>query len=458
MKVKVSKYTLEFASNNVYFIYNSQTNILIRVNEEIHNIIHDSKKLNDGNLLFQFDEALLNKFKELKIIVEYEEEEKYLLDLEMNYAIKTFSTDRIILVIAPTTMCNFDCTYCFEKNKKNIKMSDDTIDSLINFLKEFKFSNKLHLTWYGGEPLLVTSIIEKILNRIKNELPNLKIKYHLLITNGYYLYGKHIRVFNEFPLDEVQVTLDGDKDRHDKIRNLKNKQVGTFDKIIANIDSFTKTYLDTKVTIRINLDKNNSKDFKLLRIKLNERWLGRNILIYPGILRIEDEKNKCMGCESLLHDDIRELFYEIGDDVHFYPSLKSKGCCATHVNSFVIGPEGEFYKCWNDVGSERKIIGYVNKKELTNKDLFNRYILSTNCFKNDECRECFFLPICVGGCAYYKLENLYEDGNYDLCSLYKKEGVLKKCLELHYNLKQKTNSNENKYISNNNIRTNKYSK
>ena len=27
-----------------------------------------------------------------------------------------------------------------------------------------------------------------------------------------------------------------------------------------------------------------------------------------------------------------------------------KGCSATHLNSFLIGPLGELYKCWNELG------------------------------------------------------------------------------------------------------------
>ncbi len=442
MKIKVSKYTFEFVSSKQsYFIYNSQTNILIKVNKKIYEVIHKSKATNDSSLLLKFNDSIINKFKELKIIVDWDENEKYLLDLEMNYMIKSFSNNRIVLVIAPTTACNFGCDYCFEKDKKNIKMSDETIDNLIAFLKEFKFSNSLHLTWYGGEPLLATPIIKKILNRIKNELSHLKMEYQLLITNGYYLNQKHISIFDDFPLNEIQVTLDGNKSRHDKLRCLKHSKKGTYDRILSNVDEYTTKHPETLVSIRLNIDRKNSSSFNEQRVMLNQRWKGKNVLVYPGILRIEDEKNNCMACEAMSHDDIREIYYDIGEEVDFYPKLKGKGCCATHVNSFVIGPEGEMYKCWNDVSDKNKIIGYIHKKELTNKDLFNRYILSTSCFRNTECRDCFFLPICVGGCAYYRLKNIFEEGKYDLCSLYNKEGVLQKCLELHYDIKHKKTQN-----------------
>ncbi|NJK93789.1 MAG: SPASM domain-containing protein [Chloroflexia bacterium] len=254
-----------------------------------------------------------------------------------------------------------------------------------------------------------------------------------MVTNGFLLDKKHIDIFRKFPLNEVQVTLDGTKARHDQMRHLKHNKISTYDKIIGNIDYFLNTFPETKLSVRINLDKSNHKSYFTQRTELAQCFEGKNISIYPGILRIENSDGKCMGCESLVHDDIRELFYEMEGYVNFYPSLKSKGCCATHINSFVIGPKGEIFKCWNDVSDENKIVGYINKKDFTRPDLFNRYVLSTSCFRIPECRECFYLPICVGGCAHYRLKNLYEGGNFNLCSLYKKDGVLEKCLEIHYN-------------------------
>lgn len=125
---------------------------------------------------------------------------------------------------------------------------------------------------------------------------------------------------------------------------------------------------NTQISVRVNLDKDNVGDFKRIREELLEKWKSYdNITIYPGILRIEDPVNKCMGCQSLLHDDVRELFYGLGENVNFYPVLQGKGCSATHLNSFLIGPSGELYKCWNELGDEKKIIGFINDKDFKTK-------------------------------------------------------------------------------------------
>lgn len=155
------------------------------------------------------------------------------------------------------------------------------------------------------------------------------------------------------------------------------------------------------------------------------------LFVYPGILRIEDKERKCMGCPSLSHADIQSFYFQINDQVNFYPRIISKGCSATHINSFLIGPKGELYKCWNELGDSDKIIGFIDQKDLDNKRLVRDYVLASSCFQDEVCKECEILPICSGGCAYYRIKNKFEDGRFDVCSLYKGKGVLERCLIEH---------------------------
>ena len=45
--------------------------------------------------------------------------------------------------------------------------------------------------------------------------------------------------------------------------------------------------------------------------------------------------------------------------LNILPQPQAVGCAATSVNTFVIGPSGELYKCWVDVGRKEKIIGSI---------------------------------------------------------------------------------------------------
>ena len=158
--------------------------------------------------------------------------------------------------------------------------------------------------------------------------------------------------------------------------------------------------------------------------------------IYPGFIRIDDETHKKLGCESLLSKDISNLYFDLSDkqniNIHFYPKLIKKGCSANGINAYIIGPSGEIYKCWNDVSNPNKIVGYINQKKIININLLSKYIVGSSCFEDEKCKDCFFLPICSGGCAWYRMKNFFEKGEYNLCSLYKDKITFNNCLEFFY--------------------------
>ncbi|WP_249170374.1 radical SAM/SPASM domain-containing protein [Porphyromonas levii] len=433
MQYKISTYcTLFCTPEGKTYAYLATDNSLLEISRDCYRLLMNfhKKKLFSKEDLRKSNIPV--EFIERGVITTIEDEDIYIRAKKLEMRMSSMSKEKLILVIAPTTECNFACPYCFEENKENVFMSDETIDALVHFVKEFKDSKYLHLTWYGGEPLLAIKTIEKILVGFKDNAPEKEIIFNFLVTNGYLVNQKVINVFQEFPLDRIQVTIDGEKERHNATRCLKSNGKGTFDKIVENIGLLLHSLEKTNIHVRVNIDKNNVNDYILIRDLLESKYSNyrERLNVYPGIIRIEDKKNKCMGCESLLHDDIRNLFFNIKERVNFYPVLQGKDCFATHLNSFMIGPKGELYKCWNELGDKKKIIGDIFSG-ITNVDLMTRYIVSANCFDDPMCKDCKHLPICSGGCAYYRIKNIYEDSNYNICSLYKGVGVLEKCLMNH---------------------------
>lgn len=436
MNKVISRYVFLFDDGHEnYLAYISRSNSFCQMSKILYESLLRFRDYGDENILETIDKPLLDSLEKRKILVSENEDDDYVLKLELETNIKTYSQNILSLVIAPTTNCNFACPYCFEEHKQARKMSDQTIDNLLTFITSHKNAKKINIVWYGGEPLLGFDVIRKILPRIKNEIPQL-LNTHRIITNGYYFDEEKVAFFKKYPLKTIQITLDGKQDRHDRIRCLKGSLKGSYNQIIQNIDLILRELPETHVSLRINLDNSNQQDFIDVYKELKNKWQGYNLSIYPGILRLDNEDRSCLSCEAMSSSDLRNFHYELNKcndtKIYFYPLLLSKSCSATGLNSYVIGPEGEIYKCWNDVSDPAKIIGYIDQTEFTNSYLYARYVVGCNCFHDTKCVNCFFLPICMGGCAWYKLRNLYEYGSYDLCTLYKNEDALRKCLLLHY--------------------------
>lgn len=189
----------------------------------------------------------------------------------------------------------------------------------------------------------------------------------------------------------------------------------------------------------VNVDENNKHEFHNITKELRSLFHTDRLTFYPGFIRIEDNSMQKMKAPSIIGASKRDFYFDLhceGEDVNFYPIHRNKMCSAVKLNTYIIGPSGEFYKCWNDVGYKDRIIGYINKENLDNQSLLLKYLMDGTMFDSPECRDCFFFPICGGGCPQYRLKNKYNNGKFNLCSTFhdgtKNLDYLNRCLEEYY--------------------------
>lgn len=317
-----------------------------------------------------------------------------------------YSATTLGLVIAPTLACNLACIYCFECPSQGI-MNDKVMEGLVTFVKRYIDSGikGLDVTWYGGEPLLGFDVIEKLSDKFINLSENNKIEYFAyIVTNGTLYTKEKAEKLKNLNVRGVQITIDGDQTVHDQRRPFKNGK-GSFDLILKNI---RETADILPIGLRVNVDKTNiDQTFSFFENLKKEEWfsqmIGKNISISYGHVQKYTNSCRCAKEETLKDSDFWQHELELhrylnknGYGFTLYPSIAS-GCTATSMNSFLVGPEGELYKCWNHTGEPENIIGSIFKPiELNAKHV----LYLTESFEQDsECRECKYLPICMGGCV-----------------------------------------------------------
>ncbi|WP_417141885.1 radical SAM protein [Phocaeicola coprocola] len=437
-KKVISRYAYFFkTSKSICLAYSSKNNSFLELSEDLYNFLDEKVKNNTIEIQNQLPEDIQIKLEQEGFICSESEDDDFVIKSQFITQSVQHNKSKLNLVIVPTLSCNFNCPYCFEKDKRASKMTNQTVDNLISFIKGFGDAKSLTLTWYGGEPLLAIPVIEKILNRITTEV-SAKILKHSIITNGYLFDNKAIELFKKYPLDSIQITLDGIKDRHNSLRALKSNNAPTYDNILNNIDNIVNKLPNTELHIRVNIDKNNANDFFQIHNDIQGKYAGKNIIVYPGIIRLENEDMTNIVEPAFGRWETANMLYDLyskgilkGD---IYPTLRiAKTCCASCVSSYIIGPMGEIYKCWNDVSDKSKIIGYIDRPEIVNKTLYYRYHQGCAWYNDPICKKCFFMPICNGKCAWYNERNLYHNGKFNLCQcLQKAPGLLDKCLEYYY--------------------------
>ena len=120
----------------------------------------------------------------------------------------------------------------------------------------------------------------------------------------------------------------------------------------------------------------------------------------------------------------------------------SPSCVLTKRNAFVVGPDGELYKCWDDVGIREKIVGSLDRFDNWNMGLIAEGMTGCSFLDDPECRECFFFPICNGGCHRIRQKNLHSAEKQSSCSYF--NGNLENLLELFYEEKQRAAAQQKK--------------
>ena len=436
--------------NHLYFskkynknlLYNSLSNAFIEVNNPILlELFNKIKENNQMEVLAEYP-SLYEELIQSKIIVESDQTE--ILKIKHKVLSNRYSSNTIIFTLLPTLSCNFNCPYCFAKTGGGT-MTPKVEKSIVLLLEKLISNNKsslLNLTWMGGEPLLNFKTIQSLTKKF--ERLNIRINASL-VTNGYLMTKEKIEEFKKLHITLVQVTVDGLEEENNLTR-MHKKGENSFTKIIENLDIFFNTYNQDNniaINLRVNLDRTKGylKKFMEVFLFFKRRYPYKNLFISPGF--IEDIKSN--GFNSTCEFDratIKNFYKEIVQagllEYSLYPKNQFSECAVRSQADFVIGPKGEIYSCWENIGHTEFIIGQLNDKgiqEINNETAYLRYLTDADYLEDKTCLNCFFFPLCSGGCPEKRIRNKHCNAQFDNCMVQKDD--IENILDLHYEVKQK---------------------
>lgn len=419
-----SIYTYIFSRGENFYLFNSLSGLFCEISKKTFIALYEHSYSTLDNDTIEF-------FKEKNVLIPNEEKYLYYLESKTQFNMAMAANTELGLILIPTTHCNFNCPYCFESKHDTLSMTDEVEDQLFNFISKHENSKSIKLTWYGGEPLLGINRIKSIWKRLQKECPDKPVTNHSIVTNGYLINEDVINFFQESHLDSIQITLDGEINNHNKTRCLKSGEP-TFERIFNNILRLAANLPSTEIIVRVNINRENLGDYTSVekRIKMEGR---NNIYVYPGFIR-EDCKDGCNFCYNTISNG-RDYYNFVkqangnGSKLECYPSNDgAKGCIMSSINSYIIGPQGEIYKCWNDIGYKDRIVSYIQNKNKGHRLRLVRYLSETSPFSDSQCKDCYVFPICKGGCGHYRYRNKYEKGRFNLCTPFKDQMVLESSL------------------------------
>lgn len=400
----------------------SQYNFLLEKGEKVYCFNASSYKffvLDKGyksalDELFALPNFALDRFPHLKslmldgrfVVEENEDEVEYVR--RKNHEAENQSSYK--LIVLPTFACNFNCWYCVQNHKGDF-MTEEVVRRVcehVTYVIKEKHITSLNIEWFGGEPLLgfVKSMVP-ISAHAKKMCMESGIPYSSTITtNGYLIDKSMLKKMRELNFLGFQITLDGIREFHDKIRVAPSKS--SFDIILERVNWICEVLEEASVKLRINYDdKNFDPDIFLEQIdkRIQQKYKPRIEFLLRKVWQIAGNDINKEKNIAFIQQAVAKGF-RVSQSTFLNTNATRCYTCKRNFNT--IAPDGNIYKCTaRDDYSRNQSFGKIEKNgsiQWFHPD-FEQLYFENHAYENPQCLACKYLPLCWGPCPKSLEEN-----------------------------------------------------
>lgn len=294
-----------------------------------------------------------------------------------------------------TTMdCNARCFYCYELGRPRVRMNEETAQKAADFILEHCNNKKVHITWFGGEPLYNYKVIDIIVDR----LISAGIEYSSNIISNGLLFEQELidKAVNKWHIGSAQITIDGTEDVYNRTKAYINCEgKNPFVIVTDNIEVLLKN--GVKVVVRMNFGLHNSEDLFNLVDWLAERYKGYDdFSVYAqilfeetsrGIMSTELQWKMAAGILALEERCMANGIYKLKE---LDKSIRLSQCMADSDSAITITPLGFIGKC--EHFSDDEYVGTLSEG-ITDKERVLDFKIPANC--TELCSGCSAYPLCI---------------------------------------------------------------
>ena len=309
------------------------------------------------------------------------------------------------VTLMPTLQCNLACNYCFQKEHPAFtKMSSPTEDATLEWILRQVDERGLHtlnIHYFGGEP---TTRKDYCLRTAEVLSAAMKARGGVfrwqMTTNAILLDIDFAKSMEAFGLGAFQVTLDGDRETHDRMRVYRDGS-GSFDAIFDNVVALARA--GCKVSIGGHFFPDQAASFEALLDRFERSGVSRllsGVQFRPMVDTQQRSRGTCTGCsekqetQTLVQLNKSIERREMAPAAHKGSTLEGLlGPCELHwKNNYTIDPEGRVYKCPVVAGLPGLEVAQVASRQA------EKVAPLLELRPWEKCGDCAYLPVCVGGC------------------------------------------------------------
>lgn len=405
----------------------SRHNIFSRINDSenyfLVNLLHGNADIlspEEGEMVNEyllgkeiqpdFFESLVNK----SYIVDEAAENK-IFKLKYLDFIDDRDDEEIQLFFVPNYSCNFACTYCYQDEYTTAKqgLTTEVVDAFFNYIASEFVGKRKYITVFGGEPLLESPKQKELIKYLLSKAADAKLEV-CFVTNGYTL-TDYVDILRHASIREIQITLDGIGEMHDKRRFLKGGGA-TFNKIADGVDACLKNQLP--VNLRMVIDKENVAGLsELAQFAIDRQWTENSL--FKTQLGRNYELHHCQTSSDKLFSRI-SLYETVYEQVKLHPHilqfykpaysvakfLSENGelpeplfdACPACKSEWAFDFTGQIFSCTATVGKEGESLGTFYPSVTRKSDIISIWE-SRDVTSIAGCKNCSLQLACGGGCG-----------------------------------------------------------
>ncbi|MDU0458820.1 MAG: geopeptide radical SAM maturase [Geobacteraceae bacterium] len=313
---------------------------------------------------------------------------------------------RVEVTATLTLECNLACPYCYEDPfRGHFTMSRETADLLVQRLTE-RMSEGLDVgvDFYGGEALMQPELLKSIATRLGEAAAKHSVSFSFnIFSNGVLLTPAVVQQLLPLGLAAIRLTIDGPPDIHNAQRPFVSG-AGSFDRIVSNLLAVHRL---VPVDLGGNYTSDNFRRFPELLDILIEKGIDparmKEVSFSPVMPKsdgsVAGDRGSACACTAEPWAIEAGVFLRGEVIRRGFPVAKIKpgACMIEFKNDLVVGYDGGLYKCPVFMGQEQLRVGSLadgigDYRQSHNLDLW----------KNGECLDCAYLPLCFGGCRFFR--------------------------------------------------------
>ncbi len=416
--IRLSRWTSLYHRDGVYALFHSLCLSLLFFENRLKSFLEELRYGTTIDHLRKLDseaDAIIIELIEQQLVVPVGCDDNLILLEKQKTYIQQPNMETIFMLL--TDSCNLRCGYCFINGNMPTgclgskvmtwEIAKETIDMYFPTVKPTRFHKTI--VFYGGEPLLIFSLLQRIVEYVQTDHRTSYEQYKvglILITNGTKITPQVSEYLAKHPEITVCISLDGCEKTHDQKRVYSDGS-GTFCDIVTGIERlYSAGQKDVNISATIdehNIDK--LDELLVLHEQFKFQTVNFNLLLDTADRVVDSaytekatrrmleyfEKAREVG----LHEDrIMRKIRAISNGV-----LHPFDCRATG-GQLAISPDGSLGVCHEGVGCKTFFFAKVSRNFVFSANPIIQEWGKRSPLTMPQCFNCPSLGLCGGGCAY----------------------------------------------------------